>query len=102
MSEDDTLNHKILELEQQKLALKEINEYLEKQSSQQTQILDSLSHDLRTPLVIIKSYVDMILDEKFGKITSQQYDKLKNVQENIDLLIDAIFSSLMKKDISKS
>ena len=40
----------------------------------------------------------MLLDEEFGDLTLQQKEKLERIKENIDLLIDAIFSLLHAKD----
>jgi len=57
---------------------------------------ESFSHELRTPIVTIKTYIDMILMEKFGKVPSDQKIKLLQVSENTDLLIDVIMKMLEK------
>ena len=87
-------DHVVKELEQEKIVLEEINQFLELKKSQNQEILDSMSHEFRTPLVIIKSYIDMICQEEFGSINSIQREKLDLVQKNISLLTDAILKTL--------
>jgi len=93
-SDQNSESHIVKELEQEKIVLEEINQFLELQKSQNQEILDSISHEFRTPLVIIKSYIDMMHQEKFGSINSTQREKLTLVQKNISLLIDAILQTL--------
>ncbi len=88
--------HDIREIEQEKFLLKEINTYLEKNDIIDKEIFDSFSHELRTPIVTIKTYIDMILKGKFGKVPSEQKIKLIRVSENTDLLIDVIMKLLDK------
>jgi len=76
--------------------LKHINKYLSDSESISDEIFDSISHELRTPVVTIKSYTDMLLNDKFGKLTQEQHEKLKRVKTNTDLLIDVIFKMLEK------
>ena len=93
-SEQNSESHMVKELEQEKIVLEEITQFLELQKSQNQEIMDSISHEFRTPLVIIKSYVDMMYQEKFGSINSTQREKLTLVQKNISILIDAILKTL--------
>ena len=88
--------HDLKEIEQEKFLLKEINTYLEKNDIIDKEIFDSFSHELRTPIVTIKTYIDMILKGKFGKVPSEQKIKLIRVSENTDLLIDVIMQMLKK------
>jgi len=88
--------HDRKELEQEKILLERINLYLEKNETISHEIFDVFSHELRTPIVTIKSYIDMILMEKFGKVPSEQKLKLLQVSENTDLLIDIIMKMLEK------
>ena len=81
------------------MVLEEINQFLEQKKHDNQKILDSMSHEFRTPLVIIKSYVDMMLQKEFGNITSIQHEKLVHVQNNIDLLTKSIFKIL--KDLER-
>jgi len=88
--------HDVKEIAQETIFLKRINMYLEKNETISQEIFDSFSHELRTPLVTIKTYIDMILKEKFGKVPSDQKLKLLQVSENTDLLIDVIMKMLEK------
>ena len=84
------------ELEQEKLFLEEINQYLSENENISNDIFDSMSHELRTPTVTIKSYTDMLLKGKFGKLTKVQHEKLEKIETNTDLLIGVIFQMLDK------
>ena len=89
------------ELEQEKMILKEVNKYLDENETISKEIFDSLSHELRTPVVTIKAYIDMLLNDQFGELTEQQKEKLERVKGNIDLLIKVIFQMLEKKESRK-
>ncbi len=84
------------ELEQEKLFLEEMNQYLSKNESISNEVFDSMSHELRTPTVTIKSYIDMLLAGKFGNLTKVQHEKLEKIKANTDLLMDAVFKMLEK------
>ena len=89
-------SHEKNELEQEKIILWELNKYLAENESISKEIFDSLSHELRTPIVTIKAYSDMLIEGKFGNLTQEQQEKLERIKTNIDLLIDAIFKMLEK------
>src|SRR5437867_4438697 len=40
------------------------------------ELLTKLNHELRTPLVPIRTYTDMLLSEKFGKLSDEQTNRL--------------------------
>ena len=88
--------HVLKELEQEKLFLEEINQYLSENESISNDVFDSMSHELRTPTVTIKSYTDMLLEGKFGNLTKTQKEKLEKIKTNTDLLIGIIFQMLEK------
>ena len=59
-----------------------------------------IAHELKTPLVPIKSYLDMIISGKIGQLTSQQIEKLEIVRssaESLNKLIDDL-SDVQKLD----
>ena len=89
---------KTRELEQEKIIFKELYGYLDSHEKFSEEVFDAMSHELRTPTVTIKAYTAMLLDGEFGDLTLQQKEKLGRIKENTDLLIDAIFSLLQKKD----
>jgi signal transduction histidine kinase len=45
-----------------------------------------IAHELKTPLVPIKSYLDMIISGKIGQLTPQQIEKLEIVRSSADSL----------------
>ena len=83
-------------MEQEKLFLEEINQYLSENENISNDVFDSMSHELRTPTVTIKSYSDMLLEGKFGKLTKVQHEKLEKIKTNTDLLIGVILQMLDK------
>ena len=78
--------HTINELKQEKIFLKEINEYLGKKEIEVEEIMEMLSHEIRTPMVPIKAHTDMILGGYFGKLNEKQYKRLKVVSSSIEYM----------------
>ena len=89
-------SHALKELEQEKLLLEEINQYLSENENISNEVFDSMSHELRTPMVTIKSYSDMLIEGKFGKLTRVQQEKLEKIKVNTNLLMDVVFKMLEK------
>jgi len=83
-------SHKIKEIEQEKEFLEELNSLYEKLNEKNSNLLSSLNQEIRTPLVLIKSYTDMLLDGQFGAITQIQRDKLVLMSKSIDSLIQSV------------
>ena len=50
------------------------------------EIVDLISHELKTPTVPIIGYCEMLLNPKFGTITSEQEDAIKEIIKNINEL----------------
>ena len=88
--------HDKKEMELEKTMLQEINVHLENNETISKDIFERFSHELRTPIVTIKAYADMILDGKYGELTPPQKEKLTIVEENTVLLIDTIMKMLEK------
>ena len=86
----------IKELEQQKFLFEEVIDFLKENEVMSKEIFDSLSHELRTPIVTIRANIDMLLNGHFGVMTPKQKEKLQNVKKNINLLVDYIFKILEK------
>ena len=86
------------ELEQEKIILKELYDYLSTHEKFSEKIFDAMSHELRTPTVTIKAYAEMLLDGKFGDLTPEQKEKLEKIKENTDMLILAILKLLDEKN----
>ena len=99
MATSNTFNekdHLIRELRQEELLSKDIIKYLEGKDVIGQEIFDSLSHELRTPVVTIKAYIDMLLEDHYGELKPKQKEKLGQIKENTDFLINVIFKMLEK------
>jgi signal transduction histidine kinase len=59
-------------------------------SSDSTELLASLGHDLRTPLVPVKGLLNLILAEKVGQLSPKQKELLDICQLSIDREIELI------------
>ena len=101
----DALNNSIRNaLKQQRLSienrdllqrLQQTNEELEQASLAKTQILSTVTHELKTPLTSILSRVDRMLlqREKVGPLNERQHKYLETVQQNtrqLKALIDVV------------
>lgn len=79
------------EIEQEKFILKELNNELEKKSELEIgKFLETISHELKTPLVPIKAYAEMLEEGKFGEVGKIQKQKLKAIDDNTRELIQII------------
>lgn len=58
------------------------------------ELLTKLNHELRTPLVPIRAYTDMLLSEKFGKLSDEQTNRLKVVSSSIKRLEEVVTNLL--------
>ena len=92
--------HLIRELRQEELLSKDIVKYLEGKEVISQEIFDSLSHELQTPVVTIKAYIDMLLKGYYGELRPKQKEKLGEVKENTDFLINVI-SKMLEKSKTK-
>lgn len=72
--------------------LAEANEYLRELDKEKTKFLNTVAHDLRTPLTSIRAYADMVLMykdeptevyEEFLKIIIQESDRVANLISNL-------------------
>ena len=70
---------KVVTKDQQIVELKEVETRKDEFSSM-------IAHELKTPLVPIKSYLDMIISGKIGQLTPQQIEKLEIVRSSADSL----------------
>lgn len=78
-------------LEQEvKMATKELrqaNEKLKKLDSAKSEFISIASHQLRTPLTIIKGYISMIMEGNFGPVSQSIRESLKKVYDSNERLI---------------
>ena len=94
--------HRIKELEQLNFITKKLVDKLVSKGNTNLseEFLTKLHHELRTPLVPIKGYTDMLLGERFGKITEEQRKRLEAIKSSVTQLQEALFDMLDSKDFS--
>lgn len=63
---------------------------LQKQDLQKDEFFSMMSHELKTPLVPIKGYLELILAGKYGEINETIKSKLEIVQSNSSVLLTMI------------
>ncbi len=69
------------------IELVEANEKLKKLDKAKSEFISIASHQLRTPLTVIKGYISMMLDNNFGELKDVQRDSLSRVFESNERLI---------------
>ena len=79
-----------VKLEEKQLQIEKQLKELKKLDIVKDEFLAMITHELKTPLVPIKSYLDMILSQKFGPINDTQKDKLGIVQSNTEYLLKLV------------
>ena len=67
--------------------LREANEKLMKLDSAKSEFISIASHQLRTPLTVIKGYISMMLEGNFGKLPESIIDSIKKVYDSNERLI---------------
>jgi signal transduction histidine kinase len=63
---------------------------LERIDRAKTEFLSMASHQLRTPLGIIKGYISMMLEGDFGEISEKAQEKLRNAYVSNDRLVKLV------------
>jgi len=58
------------------------------------ELISNVSHELKTPLISIKGYGELLYDEKLGKLSDEQKKSLKAIIRNADRLTRLINSIL--------
>lgn len=64
--------------------------------------LSLLNHELKTPLVPIKAYSNMLAQERFGPLNQEQKERLVIINKNIDQLVQKINIFLDKNILASS
>ncbi|MBP9716720.1 MAG: hypothetical protein KBD51_02135 [Candidatus Levybacteria bacterium] len=65
---------------------------------QKTEFVSTASHQLRTPLSGMKMFLELMLDESFGKLNKKQTEIVKNINESNERMIGLVNALL---DVSK-
>jgi signal transduction histidine kinase len=64
-----------------------------------SQLVSNISHQLRTPLALVKGYVMLMVDRFLGGVTEEQAVALEMVSERTDNLIQVVDDLLFMQDI---
>ena len=84
---EDKKDHQLFkqrELEQEKIILSRLQNVMRKEFSKQTaDFLTHASHELKTPLVPVLAYVDMLLGDHFSQLNEKQRQCLEIVRTNV-------------------
>ncbi len=78
------------EVERQTKTLKDANIRLKQLDVAKSEFISLASHQLRTPLTIIKGYISMILEGTWGKVESGQKEQLEKVYFSNERLIKLV------------
>jgi signal transduction histidine kinase len=78
------------EVEQATKELREANEKLKKLDQAKSEFISIASHQLRTPLTVVKGYISMILEGSYGKIATERRLPLEKVFESNERLIQLV------------
>ena len=92
---------RIKELEQERLILLEIVKQQGSYDLTPDAVWEIVAHELRTPLVPILGYVDVLLSDKLGMLNDKQIDRLKIVQSNTKSLIETIEKIIETRNLEK-
>jgi signal transduction histidine kinase len=82
-SDASVIADKTKEIEQENIILSEITKQLEEKEVKLDDFFPNLSHELRTRLVPVQAYLEMLRLEKFGKINEVQSQKLDIINSSI-------------------
>lgn len=71
-------------------SLEKANIRLQELDRQKTEFLSIASHQLRTPLSILKGYIELIKDGGYGRVTKETKEILNNMDESNEHLIKLV------------
>jgi signal transduction histidine kinase len=82
--------HRTREIEQEKILLLELEDFLKKREKKTDKLVVKLSHEFRTPLVPILAYSQMLLEGHFGDLSDSQKERLSVIKYSADSLLQLI------------
>jgi signal transduction histidine kinase len=100
LDKPETINEMVDNLDHVSDFTTSLTETLSTKETVERKLLTKLNHELRTPLVPIHAYTDMLLSEKFGKLSDEQTKRLGLVSSNIKKLEEVITNLLNEKQFN--
>ncbi len=90
-------------LQHAKAVINQQNEELRKTDKEKSEFIAMVTHDLRTPIVPIASYSQMLIQERFGELNDRQKEKLKVIISSTESLQNLVsdIHDLHKADLNK-
>jgi PAS domain S-box-containing protein len=79
-----------VKLEESEKRLREQYEQLKKLSLLKDDFLTLITHELKTPLVPIKAFVDILMSEKLGALNSEQQKRLEVIKSSTNSLLKLV------------
>ncbi len=93
----DKLNQKIENIDQLNNTVRNFLEVVSSKKTITSEFLTKIHHELRSPLVPILAYADMLLDSKYGSISDEQRKRLEIISSSTKGLVQTIQDLFNKK-----
>lgn len=91
-----------LELVQLSRSLTAANNKLEKRDQMRSEFISIASHQLRTPVSVMKGYLSLMLDGNYGRVSQKIQDKIRQMYEMNERLVLLINNMLNMTRIEKN
>ena len=75
---------------QRRAEVQKLYEQVDKLSKAKSEFISIASHQLRTPLTVVKGYISMLLEGSYGKITGKAVRPIERVYESNERLIKLV------------
>ena len=83
--------HKVrTELENRENTIRKQNQQLKKLDKEKSEFITMITHELKTPLVPIKGYIDLLLSNQFGALDEKQHRALKTINQSTESMINLV------------
>lgn len=87
---EKTVSHRTLELKHANEKLGALVTELETLNNAKSEFISIASHQLRTPISIIRGYMAMLIDGDFGKMSAEQLVILEKAQQSVRQLVNIV------------
>jgi hypothetical protein len=94
------VNTTIEDIDQISVTTKNFLEKVSKDNTISVELRTKINHELRTPLVPILAYAEMLLDPKFGSLSDEQRKRLEMMRSNIKTLTQTIHDLFNEKNFN--